>query len=160
MKPPAPITRIISVICLSGVLLLAGIASYRDRTTDRMPQKTRFTISELDAKAKPHIDETTAAVPKVVAELCDNRLSLYSMMLRDKCVGDDSAGRHIAAVISPAIVVPLRKASAIYQCAVNADAVAELSKEAASMGIFLFVDSYSFIPAGNRLNSDERCRCG
>ncbi|MBR6058890.1 MAG: hypothetical protein IKP58_12045 [Victivallales bacterium] len=34
MKPTAPIARIISIICLSGVLLLAGITSCWDRTAD------------------------------------------------------------------------------------------------------------------------------
>ncbi len=133
MKPPNPITRTITIVCLSGVLVLAGIASCRDRTAGRMPPtpKPRFTISELDAKAQPYIDEANAAVPAVVAELCDSRLSLYWMMLRDKCVGGDSTGRHIAEVIGPRIVVPLRKAAAVYKCAVNADAIAELPREAA-----------------------------
>ena len=36
----------------------------------------------------------------------------------------------------------------------------KIPMESVSMGVFFFVDSYSFIPAGNRLNSDERCRCG
>ena len=133
MKPPNPITRTITIVCLSGVLVLAGIASCRNRTAGRMPppQKPRFTISELDAKAQPYIDEANAAVQAVVAELCDNRLSLYWMMLRDKCVGGDSTGRHIAEVIGPRIVVPLRKAAAVYKCAVNADAMTGMTRDAA-----------------------------
>ena len=130
MKLPNPITRIISVICLSGTLLLMGITSCRDRTAIKLPftQQPRCTITKLDAKAKPHIDEANAAVPKVVAKLCNGRF--YLMLLRDKCVGGDSAGRHIAEVIDPSIVVPLQKAAAIYKCAINADTVAELPKEA------------------------------
>ena len=37
-----------------------------------------------------------AAIPAVVAELCDSRLSLYWMLLRDKCVGGGFTGRRIA----------------------------------------------------------------
>lgn len=93
--------------------------------------KPRFTMAELDAKAKPFIDEANAAIPEAVATLCSHRCRLYWLLLKDKCSSGNRTGKYIASVMEPGVIAPLRKAAAVYSCALNAEAATGMPVETA-----------------------------
>ena len=126
MKIPDHIPRPIVLTCLSFALLLAGMATYL-----AFRPRPRFTMAELDAKAKPFIEEATAAIPEVVSKLCRHRCRLYWLMVKDKCTNGTRTRDYIRKAIEPQIIVPLRKAAAVYACALNADAAVDMANEVA-----------------------------
>ena len=113
---------------LSMGIVLAGVGSCHSRLARPRP---RLTMAMLDARAAAHINEAKAAIPAVVADLCHERGHLYLLMAKDKCLGGDRARKYIAQKLDKSIVVPLRKAAAVYQCALNSDAAIGMTEEAA-----------------------------
>ena len=112
---------------LSVGIVLAGVGSC-SRVTRPRP---RLTMAMLDAKAAAHISEAKAAIPYVVADICHERGHLYWLMVKDKCLGGNRARQYIAQKLDKRIVVPLRQAAAVYQCALNSDAAIGMTEEVA-----------------------------
>ncbi len=132
MKRPIHIRKTILLASLAVATALAGYASCRGRGgTARGGAAPRFTIRQLDAKARPHIEQAESAIPKATAELCGHKCRLFWLIAKDRCTGSSEAREHIASVIGPTIIAPLRKAAAIYKCAVNADAAVGMTADAA-----------------------------
>jgi len=124
---PQNIPKTIVLPALAMTLLLCGIA----RLSGCGRPRPRLTMATLDAKAQRYIDQANAGIPRAVATLCDRRNGLCWMLVKDKCTGKDEAARYIASVIEPEVLTPLRKAAAIYACAVDRDASVEMVAEAA-----------------------------
>ena len=76
-------------------MILAGLGTCRRtaRHMDTEPSRPRFTMEQLDAKAKPFIAEANEAVPKAVAELCSDRVKLFWLLLKDKIFDTADRGR-------------------------------------------------------------------
>ncbi|MBO4344717.1 MAG: hypothetical protein J5833_03105 [Victivallales bacterium] len=133
MKRPIHIRKTILFASLAVAVVLAGYPSCarRLRAASGAAGAPRFTMSQLDAKARPHIRQAEAAIPDVTARLCSHKCRLFWLIAKDRCTGSSEARRHIAEAIEPTIIVPLRKAAAIYKCAVNADAAVGMTADAA-----------------------------
>lgn len=114
------------VLVLAAVLVF--IASVKGCKSSSKP---RLTMAKLDAEAQKYIDQANAGIPRAVAKLCKNRTKLFCLVLKDRCSRRHRAERHIASVIEPEVLTPLRKAAAIYACAVDKDASVEMVAEAA-----------------------------
>ena len=67
------------LVPLAAVLVLAGLGSCHQSkpSVKAKAEKPRFTMQQLDAKARPFIEEANAAVPDVVATICADRLQLF-----------------------------------------------------------------------------------
>ena len=124
---PHHIPRAVTLCILSVVIVLAGVGSCHSRLAHPRP---RFTMAMLDSRAAAHISEAKAAIPDVVADICHERGHLYWLMVKDKCLGGDRAREYIAQRLDKRIVVPLRKAAAVYQCAFNSDEAIGMTEEA------------------------------
>ena len=131
MKRFKPPPRMILLGSLTLAVALAFYSCVGGNPFSPWGRKPRLSMAELDAKAKPFVDEANAAIPHVASKLCKHRCRLYWLLLKDKCLSGNGCGRYIASVIEPDIVVPLRKAAAIYSCATNVDAMAGLPRETA-----------------------------
>ena len=127
MKLPKNIKKAAVPACLCLAVLLAGIGSCRRRMF-RTP-RPRITMSLLDERAQPYIDEARAGVRDAVSQLCARRGRLFWLLLKSRFGKSSEAQRRIAAVLEPRVVEPLRKAAAVYGCAANPDAVSSLLTE-------------------------------
>ena len=125
---PSRIPRAVMLTMLSMGIVLAGIGSCHSRLARPRP---RFTMAMLDSRAAAHISEAKTAIPAVVADLCHERGHLYWLMVKDKCLGGERAKEYIAKRLDKRIVVPLKQAAAVYQCALNSDAAVGMTEETA-----------------------------
>ena len=134
MKLPKQSPRPVVFLCLAAAIVLAGTAAFhrsRHAVENRTPEAPRFSMSDLDAKALPFVEQANSAVPDVVANLCNHRCRLFWLLLKDKCSGHTRAREYISSAITPTIIEPLRKAAAVYDCAPNADAAVGMTTETA-----------------------------
>ena len=132
MKRPIHIRKTILLTSLAVAAALAGYSSCHGRRDAASGASApRFSMRQLDAKARPHIEQAESAIPHVTARLCSHKCRLFWLIAKDRCTGSSEARRHIASVIEPTIIVPLRKAAAVYKCAVNADAAVGMTADAA-----------------------------
>ncbi|MBO4620562.1 MAG: hypothetical protein J5654_10690, partial [Victivallales bacterium] len=109
MKLPKNIKKAAVPACLCLAVLLAGIGSCRRRLF-RTP-RPRITMSLLDERAQPYIDEARAGVRDAVSQLCARRGRLFWLLLKSRFGKSSEAQRRIAAVLEPRVVEPLRKAA-------------------------------------------------
>ena len=121
------------LVPLATVLVLAGFGSctLSKPSVNAKAEKPRFTMQQLDDKARPFIAEANAAVHDVVATICADRLRLCWLLMKDKLCGTATARDFIAATINPRITAPLGKAASIYKCALNTDAAIGMTEDAA-----------------------------
>jgi hypothetical protein len=121
------------LVPLTAVLVLAGLGScaFSKPSVNAKADRPRFTMQQLDAKARPFIDEANAAIPDVVATICADRLQLCWLLLKDKFFDTAEARNYISTVIGSRITAPLGKAAAVYQCALNTDAAVGMTEDAA-----------------------------
>ena len=124
---PQNIPKTIVLPALAITLLLCGIA----RLSGCGKARPRLTMAKLDAEAQKYIDQANAGIPRAVGKLCKNRTKLFWLVMKDRCSRRHRAERYIASVIEPDVLTPLRKAAAIYACAVDKDASVEMVAEAA-----------------------------
>ena len=126
-------TRPTPLILLTAALILAGLGACQKppNNIDRIPSIPTFTMAMLDAKARPFIDEATSAVPQAVSDLCSDRTRLFWLLLKDKAMGTREAHDYMKSIIGRRITEPLGKATAVYKCAVNADAAVGMTEDAA-----------------------------
>ena len=126
-------TRTTLIIPLVIVLILAILGACRRNAphADTQSSKPKFTMEQLDAKARPFIAEANEAVPQVVADICSDRTKLFWFLLKDKIFDTAEARAYISAIIGSRISSPLGKAAAVYKCALNTDAAIGMTEEAA-----------------------------
>ena len=114
-------------------MILASLGTCR-RTAHHMdaePPRPKFSMEQLDSKAKPFIAEANAAIPDAVTAICSDRLQLCWLLLKDKLAGTTTARDFIASAINRRITAPLGKAVSVYKCAFNTDAAVGMTEEAA-----------------------------
>lgn len=73
MKLPKQIPRPVVFLCLAAAIVLAGTASFhrsRHAVENHIPEAPRFSMADLDAKARPFVEQANSAVPDVVATPC------------------------------------------------------------------------------------------
>ena len=126
MKLPKIIPKAAVLSCLCLAVVLAGIGTCRRHFLRHAP---RVTMTLLDERAQPYVDEARSGVHEAVAELCSRRGRLCWLLLKARFGKSPEAQSRIAAVLEPRVVVPLRKAAAVYGCATNPDAVSSLLTE-------------------------------
>ncbi len=126
-------SRPVLIIPLSAVLILAILGASRQDTPsmDVQPPSPRFTMEQLDAKARPFIAEANNAVPDVVAELCADRTKLFWLLLKDQLFATAEARDYMSSIVGGRITAPLGKAAAVYKCAFNTDAAIGMTEDAA-----------------------------
>ena len=122
-KTPTKTYRAVVWIGLAAAIALcafSGIVHRRAR-----PLRTRPSIEELDARAKPHFDEAERNVPSAVADLTSNGnfLKLCLLMARDKISGTHETEKFIESKIHTRIVVPCQRGAEVYGCKVDSDTI-------------------------------------
>ena len=124
-KTPTKTHRAVVFIGLAAAIALcafSGIVHRRAR-----PLRTRPSIEELDARAKPHFDEAERNVPSVVADLTadGNSLKLCWLMVGDKLSGTDKTLKFIESKIHSRIVEPCQRGAEVYGCGVDESAISK-----------------------------------
>ena len=125
---PKNIPKTIVLPALAITLLLCGIA----RLSGCSKARPRLTMEQLDSRAQKYIDEANAGIPRAVSILCNKRNRLLWMVLKDKLTGKRKAAKYIASVIEPTVLSPLRKAAAVYACAVNGKEAVDMVNDTAA----------------------------
>ena len=127
-KTPSKIHRAVVFIGLAAALALcvfSCIALGRERASRAKTSRSRPSIEELDARAKPHFDEAERNVPSVVADLTSksNFLKLCCLMVEDKLSGSEKTQKFLESKIHTRIVVPCQRGADVYGCNVDSAAI-------------------------------------
>ena len=122
-KTPTKTRRAVVWIGLAAAIALCAFSGMVHRRA--RPLRTRPSIEELDARAKPHFDEAERNVPSVVADLTadGNALKLCWLMAGDKLSGTHKTQKFIESKIHTRIVVPCQRGAEVYGCGVDAAAI-------------------------------------
>ena len=108
-KTPTKTYRAVVWIGLAAAIALCAVSGIAHRRV--RPPRSRPSIEELDARAKPHFNEAERNVPLVVADLTsnDNTLRLCWLMVKDKMSGTHETQKFIESKIHDRIVVPCQR---------------------------------------------------
>ena len=92
-KTPTNPHRAVVWIGLAAAIALCAVSGIAHRRV--RPHRSRSSIEELDARARPHFDEAERNVPSVVADLTadGNALKLCWLMAGDKLSGTHETDR-------------------------------------------------------------------
>ncbi len=130
-KTPSKNHRAVVFIGLAAAIAFCALSGIAHRHV--RPPRTRSSVEELDARAKPHFDEAERNVPSVVAELTsnENSLRLCWLMVKDKMSGTNETQKFIESKIHDRIVVPCQRGAKVYGCNIDEAAI---SKELLASG--------------------------